>query len=304
MEIVDHREISDAAMTELCLACFDHAHSKKRLKRMIKSDGRLPEWGGELYATENGKVLGVVGLLYPKVRIKNRTFKVGGIRNVCCRPSNSKKGVAERLMREAHKILKKEVDHSFLMTSASNVAYNLYKKLGYHDVYVPAKAFKERENTDSDVEFRHEDDPGYVRSVYTDSVNDLTGLVVRKRSFWDMAEARGWPKNENIRIAYKDGERIGYVMFDCSRNRLTVQEIGAEENFLPEILDGLESQTEKDHLVLSYGNPTFKETIEKKNYEWTQDLWYRVMKKDFNEENRGRKFDSLKTFHMGIYESY
>ncbi len=307
MEIVDYREISDSELTELSLACFEHTHTKERLNQMIKADRRLSDWGGELYAVEGDEVLGVVGLLYPKARTKNdEVIEVGGIRNVCSRPSASRSGVAKKLMEEAHDILKKKVEYSFLMTSASSVAHSLYQKLGYEDIYVPPKAFKKREDIGSDVRFEAEKDPGYVRSVYMRSIENLTGLVVREKCFWEMAKTRGWPENEDVKIAYKDGERIGYTMFDSSRNKLSVKEIGAEEGFLPHILDGLESRAEKNHVVLSYVNPAYKEEIEKKGYRWTQDLWKRVMVKDLGGKNSKvlEKFDAPGRFHMGVYESY
>ncbi|MEF8874230.1 MAG: GNAT family N-acetyltransferase [Candidatus Thermoplasmatota archaeon] len=306
MDIVDYQEISDHELTELSLACFGHTHSKERLERMVKSDRRLPDRGGELYAVEGEKILGVVGLLYPKARTEEGIIDVGGIRNVCCRPSASREGVAKRLMKEAHEILAKKVRYSFLMTSASNVAYGLYKKLGYEHIYVPPKAFKKTDEVDSDVRFKQEEDPEYVRSVYLDTVENLRGLVIREKDFWNMAEARGWPRNENVRIAYKNGKRIGYAMFFPSRDRLSVKEIGAEKGFLPDILDGLESQTDKDHIVLSYVNANYEEKLKEKGYRWTQDLWSGVMAKDLRGENSdvAESLDTTERFHMGIYEAY
>ncbi len=306
MDIVDHHEIPDSKLTELSLACFGHTHSKKRLANMVEADKRLPEWGGELYAVEEDRVLGVVGLLYPKARTKDGVIEVGGIRHVCCRPSASRKGVAKKLIKKAHEILAEKVRYSFLMTSASGVAHELYKKLGYEDIYVPPKAFKKADKLKSDVRFKQENDPGYVRSVYLDTVKDLRGLVIRERDYWDMAKARGWPRNEHVKIAYEEGKRIGYAMLYSSRDRLSVEEIGAEEKFLPKILKGLESLTDRDHIVLSYVNPKDKEKIEERGYRWTQDLWARVMVKDLNDEDSdmSEKFGIPETFHMGIYESY
>ncbi len=305
MDIVYCSEVRDRDLNELSLACFDHTHSKDRLDMMIRSDGRLPDWGGELYAVEDETALGVVGILYPRAKTKEEVITVGGIRHVCSRPSTSRKGVAERLMIEAHNILKKKVRYSFLMTSASGVAHHLYEKLGYEDIYVPGRAFKKRENARSDVSFKRKKAPDYVRSVYTESVEGLTGLVVRDGDFWNMAQARGWPDNENVKLAYKDGERIGYVMIDSKRDRLEVKEIGAKKGFLPEILKGLDSQTDCEFLVLSYVNPKYREKIEESGYHWTDDMWYRVMVNDLSGgSNTSEKFGAPETFQMGIYESF
>ncbi|GEM_PF-3462227 len=305
MEIVEFEEVKDSDLTELCLACFDHVHSKARLKKMIRSDDRLPDWGGELYAVQGDKALGVVGLLYPEIRKEENFIKVGGIRNVCTRPSASKQGIAKKLMKRAHQNLRKKVDYSFLMTSASNVAYNLYRNLGYEDVYIPQIAYKKKETVESDVEFRKEKDPDYVRSVYMNSVRGLTGLVKRDKRFWQMAKSRGWPDNEKIKIAYKNGSRIGYAMVDQSREKLSVKEMGAEEGFLVDLMFGLENYCEKDHIVLSYVNPNYKNAVERHGYSWTDDLWYRVMVKDLREgSNSTADFTEEDNFHAGIYECY
>jgi len=192
------------------------------------------------------------------------------------------------------------------MTSASNVAHDLYEKLGYEDIHVPPKAFKRRSKTRSDVRFEREKDPGYVRSMYMNSVEKLTGLVIRENEFWKIAESRGWPNNKDVRIGYKNGKRIGYAMFNSSRDRLSVKEIGAEKDSLSDILQGLESRTQKEHIVLSHVNPAYKEEIENEGYRWTYDLWERVMIKDLSgkDVDAEQKFSSLEGFHMGPYEAY
>ncbi|MFP3872646.1 MAG: GNAT family N-acetyltransferase [Candidatus Natronoplasma sp.] len=305
MDIVDYLKMTDTELTELNLACFGHTHSKERLESMIESDGRLPEWGGELYGVEDGRLLGIVGLLYPRVETKDGVRKVGGIRSVCTRPSASREGVAERLMEYAHEILREKVRYSFLMTSASSIAHELYKKLGYEDIYTLPGAFKKRGKVESNVRFRREKDPRYVRSVYKDSVKDLKGLVVREKDFWSMAESRGWPNNEEVKIAYKDGEKIGYAMFSSSRGSLSVREIGAQEGYLDEILEGLESLTDKEYLVLSHVNPAYREDIEEKGYHWSDEQWSRVMVKDLHGGSDTLDiFGPSEKFHLGIYEAF
>ncbi|MBS3817845.1 MAG: GNAT family N-acetyltransferase [Candidatus Thermoplasmatota archaeon] len=306
MEIVHYDEVKDSDMTELTLACFQHAYSKRHLEEMIELDTRLPGWGGELYAVENGRVLAMVGLLYPKAETKEGPVTVGGIRNVCCRPSESKKGVTTELLKEAHDILREKVRYSFLMTSDSLVASSLYKKFGYKDIHVPAKAYKKIGKLDSDVRFEEEEDPEYIRSVYHNSVSSLTGLVKREEEYWDLAEVRGWPDNEEVKIAYKDGERIGYAMFNSSRNHLTVKEVGAEDGHLSDILNGLESFSEKEMIVLTHVNPAYKEDIIEEGYNWTEDMWSRIKVKNLEDDpsNPLERFGAAETFHAGIYEYY
>jgi len=305
MKIVQFDEVDESGMTELMLACFNHAYSKDHLKKIIRSDRRMPEWGGELYAKEDDEVLGCVGILYPRAKISGEVRKVGGIRNVCSRPSESRRGIIKKLMKRAHEIMHEEVDFSFLMTSKSGVAYNLYKKLGYETVHVPPRAYKKVEDQQSDIEFKDKVDPEYVRWVYTNSVKDLSGLVVREEDYWNMAEARGWPDNDNVKIAYKDGQKIGYAMYETSRNSLSVKEFVAEKDDLKALLRGLESVSDKDYVVLSYVNPSYKGFLQKAGYSWHEDLWYRVMCKDLRDDSDEIiKAEDKKNFHTGIYETF
>ncbi|MBS3790418.1 MAG: GNAT family N-acetyltransferase [Candidatus Thermoplasmatota archaeon] len=304
MEIVNFDEVEDSDMIELNLACFNHTYSKDHIKKMIRSDKRMPDWGGELYAKEKGKILGCVGILFPRVKLSEETKKVGGIRNVCSRPSKSRRGVVKNLMERAHDTLRQEVELSFLMTPKSNVAYNLYKKLGYETVHVPPKAYKKAEEKETDIEFRDENDPEYVRSLYLESVKDLSGLVVREEDYWDMAEARGWPDNDNVKIAYRNGEKIGYSIYEFSRNSLSVKEFASEGNSKV-LLQGLESICDKEYIVLSYVNPNYRDFLLNAGYSWHQDLWYSIMVKDLkNGVSDTMNIEDINNFHAGIYETF
>ncbi|MFW5945281.1 MAG: GNAT family N-acetyltransferase [Candidatus Natronoplasma sp.] len=305
MNIVHFDEVDESEMTELMLACFNHTYSKYHLKKMIEADRRMPEWSGELYAEEDDKVLGCVGILYPKVKVSGKVRKVGGIRNVCSRPSGSRRGIIKQLMNRAHEILRENVDLSFLMTSKSGVAYNLYQKLGYETVHVPPRAYKRIEERHPEIEFKDEVDPEYVRWLYMNSVKDFSGLVVREEDYWDMAEARGWPDNDNLKIAYREGQKIGYAMYESSRNSLSVKEFAAEKDNLKALLRGLEGISNKDYIVLSYVNPSHKELLQESGYSWHEDLWYRVMVKDLNDgKDAILKSRDKKNFHTGIYETF
>ncbi len=305
MEIVHFDEVDESEMTELMLACFNHAYSKDHLKEMIQSDGRMPGWGGELYAKEDGRILGCVGILYPKAKLSGEVRKVGGIRNVCSRPSRSRRGVIKKLMERAHETMHEEVDLSFLMTSKSGVAYNLYQKLGYETIHVPPRAYKRVEDQQSDIEFKDQVDSEYVRWLYNTSVEDLSGLAVREEDYWKMAKARGWPDNDNVKIAYRNGKKIGYAMYESSRNSLSVKEFAAEGDNLKTLLKGLESLSDKDYVVLSYVNPSYRGFLQKAGYSWHQDLWYRVMVKDLrNGPNEKIKLQNKENFHVGIYETF
>lgn len=308
MKIVHYDEVEDWQMTEMTLTCFDHPYSKEHIEGMISADSRLPDWGGELYAKEDDKVLGTVGMLYPHLKTKEGIEKVGAIRNVCTRPSAGRKGVASKLFEEAHRrMMEKGVRYSFLMTDQYLVAYNLYKKLGYRDVMKCPTAYKKIDDVESDIEFKKERDPHYVRKTYKKSVKSLYGLVIRETDFMDMAEARGWPKNKNLKIAYEDGKRIGYALFSESRDSFVCDELAVENfNDLPKLIRALETRVEGEYMVFKFVNPHYGKPLKDMGYSYYDDRWSRVMVKDFEDdlENSLPKMGHPDRFHNGIYESY
>lgn len=308
MNIVHYDEVKDWQMTEMTLTCFNHPYSKEHIEDMISADSRLPDWGGELYAKEDDKVLGTVGMLYPHLKTKEGIEKVGGIRNVCTRPSAGRKGVSTKLFEEAHRRMKeKGVRYSFLMTDQYLVAYNLYKKLGYRNMMKYPAAYKKVDDVESDIEFKKERDPHYVRKTYKNSVKSLYGLVVRETDFMDMVDARGWPKNKNLKIAYEDGKRIGYALFSKSRDSMICNEIAVEDfNNLPKLVRALESRVKGEYMVFKFVNPHYVKPLKDMGYGYYDDRWSKIMVKDFQDdlENSLEKMGYPGKFHNGIYESY
>lgn len=305
MDIVTYDEVDNHQMSELTLACFGHTYSKEHVSNMVKNDSRIPDWGGELYAVEDEKVIGTVGMLFPKVRTKSGIEEAGGIRNVCTRASESRRGTARRLLDEAHKRMKERgVRFSFLMTSKALVAYGLYEELGYRDIYHHPTAFKKGGKDEDGIEFEKEKDPEYIRELYQKNTEGLNGLVVREPDYWNAIEARGWPDNDKVRIAYEDGNKIGYALYSKKRKQLDCQEISAEsESDLNKILGALESEAGDDDVVIYNVNPNHEDVLKKRGYHIYDDKWDKVMVKDFEGEGDTVQ-DLLEPFHVSIYESY
>ncbi|MFW6038746.1 MAG: GNAT family N-acetyltransferase [Candidatus Saliniplasma sp.] len=310
MEIVTYEDVDDDQMTELTLTCFNHPYSKQHVIDMIEADQRVPRWGGELYAKEDEKVLGTVGLLFPKVKTKEGTETVGGIRNVCTRPSASRRGVSTKLLNRAHEMMEeKDVRFSFLMTDRSNVAHNLYEKFGYRDILAYPSAYKKIKSNgeNEEIELKEEEDPEYIRKTYLKSVEGLTGLVVREKDFWEMANARGWPENKNVRIAYKDGKRIGYLMLKGGRDQVICEEIAVEdEKDLPILLKKVENNYDKEYFVIKFVNPNYVDILSNYGFNYYDDRWGVVMVKDFdkNPEETLELLGYEQTFYNSIYESF
>lgn len=308
LKIVTYEEVEDWQMAELYFSCFEHTHSGERVRKRIEKDCRVPDWGGELYAVEGDKVLGTAALQFPRIKTTDGTMEIGGIRGVCTRPSESQRGVAEKLLKELHEIITGEgLKYSILLTWSHYVAYNLYLKLGYKDLFTPTVAYKKSENSESGIGLVREKDSEYIRSIYERNIEGLLGFTVRERDFLEAANAKGYPDVDDLGIFYERGERIGYALYKKGEYHLICNEVGAENTEdLKKILNFLESEAKGKHVVLDYINPKFKQILENLGFRFYKDRWKRIMIKNLERGSEGRNKLPLseEDFHPGIYEAY
>lgn len=308
MEIVDWTEVKDWQMTELYLSCFEHTYSKQRIRQEMEADDRVPDWGGKLYSKEGDSVTGTAGILYPKARTKNGIEEIGGVNSVCSRPSKARKGTARELLKKLHKRAKERgIQYAILHTSRGLVAHNLYRNLGYRDLHRIPMAYMKIKRGNSNVKFRNEKDPKFVKELYEKSVEGLFGLTVREDFFWEMAEARGHPKNENLRIAYEGGERIGYALFRENTKHVLCEEISAKEKGdIPKILGAIGENYPHEYIALRWTNPNYRDILEKYGFRYYDDRWERIMVKNLrgDTENALEAFNFGKDVHIGAYEYY
>ncbi|KXA92701.1 hypothetical protein AKJ65_07180 [candidate division MSBL1 archaeon SCGC-AAA259E19] len=308
MEIVKLGEIEDWQMTELTLACFDHTFSAERARKEAETDPRLPDWGGMLYAKEKGRVLGSAGMIYPRAKTKDGIERIGGIHNVCSRPSEARKGTAKKLLKELHQKMRNNgIRYSILHASRKLVAHNLYRELGYKDLYRVPMAYRKTNGKKSNIALKKEKDPQFVKSLYEKSVEGLYGLIVREDCFWNLANVRGFPENDNLRIAYEGDERIGYALFETSRKHSLVEEISAKERTdIPRILEAIENESSSEYIAINRANPNYRDILEECGFRYYDDRWERMMIKNLKgpTEDAIEAFNSGERVHTGPYEHY
>lgn len=96
-----------------------------------------------LFAEEAGQLLARVSVYRPGFRTAQGLLPMSGVTDVVTRPEAVGRGLAERLLREAHR---RERAAGFpwilLWTQRSWGAHRLYEKLGYRDVFSPPVAVR------------------------------------------------------------------------------------------------------------------------------------------------------------------
>ncbi|UCG04575.1 MAG: GNAT family N-acetyltransferase [Candidatus Heimdallarchaeota archaeon] len=135
MEILEYDEVDPLDVLQLNLMALDFALTPERVKLIRQYDTRaFPCFA--IYASINNVITGQVGLFrLPMVSI-NGPEDVGGVWAVSTHPEYKRKGIATRLLNEAHERMRTEgLRFSTLGTSSFRLAYSLYLKCGYQDVF-------------------------------------------------------------------------------------------------------------------------------------------------------------------------
>ncbi|MFQ6002792.1 MAG: GNAT family N-acetyltransferase, partial [Candidatus Zixiibacteriota bacterium] len=216
--------------------------SPKDLDEIIKMDVRLKNSPVGFCAVEDGRLAGFVGVMdIPTKALKGETEIVGGIWAVATNPDFSRQGICKKLMDEAHNYFhKQKYRFSFLCTSRTIIAYEIYKKLGYTEVeYVNLyssvyKVLDKIEQITKKVET--ELDPEKIYKIYEKFVENKTGFAVRQKDFVTLfAKRKRFGERKSIQ---KDK---GYALVSDVRNVIKVQDMAAlNDAAYGELIDEIE----------------------------------------------------------------
>jgi GNAT superfamily N-acetyltransferase len=140
MKIVEYDDVDPLKVLELNLLALGFPLTPEYAAHIRRTDAR-PFPFLAIYAVEDDRVLGQVGIFrLPMVSIEGRE-DVGGVWAVSTHPEFAGRGVASCLLEEAHNRMREAgLRYSTLGTNRFRVAYNLYRQQGYEDMRVWAMA--------------------------------------------------------------------------------------------------------------------------------------------------------------------
>ena len=140
MEILEYDNVDSLKVLELNMLALEFPLTPEHVAHIRRSDPRpFPFFA--IYAVEDDQVLGQVGVFrLPMVSTDGRE-DVGGVWAVSTHPHHVGRGVASRLLDEAHVRMRAAgLRFSTLGTNRYRVAYKLYQQHGYEDMGVLATA--------------------------------------------------------------------------------------------------------------------------------------------------------------------
>ncbi|MFX1252114.1 MAG: GNAT family N-acetyltransferase [Promethearchaeota archaeon] len=230
MKIVEYDEVDPYEVLQLNLLGLNYALTPERVKLIRQYDPRpFPFFA--LYASIGGEVAGQVGVFrLPMVSIEGPE-DVGGIWAVCSHPSFERRGIASRLLQEAHERMRTEgLRFSTLGTSKYLVAHPLYYKHGYRDVFSPTSLLLHRDaiikyTTSLTAEKADSEQIHLTDNLFRQvSVNRL-GFSQRFDSFIPVMVAISEIEEKDIWLLWKDNELKGYFIVKYSNFVLKITDI-------------------------------------------------------------------------------
>jgi len=191
LEIVTYRDLkSKSSLLPLLEQAFGWPFSEREFNRSIKIDPRLKNGAVGFCALENGRVVSYVGAMDLATRTLDGAIEhAGGVYGVATLPGYTRQGFSTALFKATHEYFKgKGYRFSFLNTSPTIVAYSLYKKLGYSDVYSYPSAYRILNTTKATLIKAKtlKLDLNKVLAIYDKSVRNKVGLVIRDRVYLEM----------------------------------------------------------------------------------------------------------------------
>ena len=135
MKILEYDEVDPIEVLHLNLLCLNFSLTPERARLTRQHDSRpFPFFA--LYAVIDGVVAGQVGVFRLPMTTIEGPEDVGGVWAVLTSPSFKRRGIASRLLEEAHERMRLDgLRFSTLGTSRFRVAHLLYTKHGYQDVF-------------------------------------------------------------------------------------------------------------------------------------------------------------------------
>ena len=195
-------------------------------------------------------------LRIPFTTIRGRET-VSAIQGVVTRRDRSRRGLARRLLGEAHRREKAAGSRFVLLwTGHSNMAHNLYNSMGYLDLYTPPLAMRRggsRSTRPSGYELRkiRRANSRIIESLHADATRGRLGFTPRPARLLDWFFKLGYVKQEWLRLILLDGEPVGYLELQRNQGWVQSEELVLRDPAAAEdVVSLLESETGDGWLVL------------------------------------------------------
>jgi predicted acetyltransferase len=300
LRIVTYDEVDPEQALMIDLFCFGWPMTSQTAKYLRKYDRRYSTYYGLYALNHEGRAVSQVLVLHIETRTKNGKELVGGIQGVGTLPGYSRRGYSTALMKKAHELLGEAgIRTSFLLTSASLVAHELYEKLGYSTVATFQRGLRatERKHQKRLLTLkRYESKYATVLDrLFARQTEGALGFVYRQPKYLTIG-AKVYPNlAEKIRVAVAAGRVVGYVCANSEGGCTNIEELVAvDDEARKSILGELERKFKPKHVSLgSLIDSKLTRFYEQEGFSIQGPGWGRVMAAGIERSLNGRDIADL-----------
>lgn len=237
MEILEYDEVDPLDVLHLNLLCLDFALTPELVGMIRRMDPRpFPFFA--LYASVNGVVAGQVGVFRLPVVSTEGANEVGGVWAVSTHPAYERRGIASRLLEEAHTRMRAAgLRYSTLGTDRYRTAHQLYRKLGYVDVHASDCVLVSRDALPEPAGLRAQraGDEGLslADQLFEKIANNRLGFARRHVPFFAFLDRRGYLKAKDLWILWQGNVPVGYAAVFGSERVSTIASLLVVEQIDP-----------------------------------------------------------------------
>jgi predicted acetyltransferase len=291
----------DSIRNGLSIAAFWGFWTRERIELERKCNKQLAKEFA-IYAIEGKTLLGQVSMYEFEIETTEGTEKIGGVAGVYSNPARARIGVSKKLMQRCHEIFReKGFRYSFLGTSKSLVAVNLYAKLGYDFIAYHPFGYKRLPNKRKKKAARLRKCTSYkqgkrMHELHSEYTKDCLGWIHRPPDFftWRIKDRKHPPKENIVFARDTKGKIQGYAIKSRRMNILDVEEIVApSERYFTQLIDGLSNEKMNYMVMWSVMNPLTSARLAKLGFEIFHETWAITMALDLEGKIRGKALMDL-----------
>jgi GNAT superfamily N-acetyltransferase len=281
MKIVAYDHVDPLSVLHLTMLALDFPLTPEHAAHIRRTDPR-PFPFFTVNAVENSSVLGQVGVFrLPMVSTEGRE-DVGGVWAVSTHPQHAGRGVASRLLEEAHASMRASgLRFSTLGTDRHRTAYKLYQKHGYVDMNIWATALARWETAHQPTRLRAQapDPEGYdfIEELFADLASAYLGFAWRHIPF---ARLRDKISLEDIWVLWENKAPVGYI-FAHRENLLLKLKVQILQPHIDaaEAVAAVASQLQASYVQVTLSRPSDIASLRNAGYQVAHPNWEAFMLK-------------------------
>jgi len=281
MKILEYDDVDPLSVLQLNMLALEFPLTPEHVAHIRRTDPRpFPFFA--IYAVEEGQVLGQVGVFRLPMLSTDGREDVGGVWAVSTHPHHAGRGVASRLLDEAHTRMRDEgLRFSTLGTNRYRVAYKLYRHHGYEDMGVLGTALARWETAHQPTRLRARP-PGMegfdlVDKIFEDIAGNYLGYAWRYTPF---AILRDKVELGDVWILWKNNRPVGYALAHKNKSILNISSLLLSRDLdVTEAVAAVVNEIKTPYIKVKITRPTEVASLQNAGYQVAHPTWGAFMLK-------------------------